>query len=121
MIYTSSKIKEILKGEWVAPLQSDNVIEHLLIDSRKISFPRSSLFFAIVGEHHDGHDFVADVYTSGVRNFIVSDTEKIDFQRFSDANFIKVPNVLRGLQDLAAYHRAQFPNLKVIGITGVKW
>ena len=120
MTYTISKIKNILGGTFLYPSVFDSEIEHLLIDSRKISFPETSLFFAIVGKRHDGHDFISDVYASGVRNFVVSnsDAEIIDYQRFTDANFVKVTDVLRGLQDLAAYHRSQFPNLKVIGITG---
>ena len=121
MIYSISIIKDILKGEYwfnETAAASDAVIEHLLIDSRKISFPQTSLFFAIVGERHDGHDFIEDAYKSGVRNFVVSHIENIDNQYFKEAIFIKVPNVLRDLQDLAAYHRAQFPQLQVIGITG---
>ena len=121
MTYSISTIKDILKGEYwfnKAAAASDALIEHLLIDSRKISFPQTSLFFAIVGERHDGHDFIVDAYKSGVRNFIISNVQNIDNQQFNDAIFIKVSNVLRGLQDLAAYHRAQFPKLQVIGITG---
>ena len=121
MTYSISKIKDILKGEyWMnePAAASDALIEHLLIDSRKISFPQTSLFFAIVGERHDGHDFIVDAYKSGVRNFVISNVQNIDNQHFKDAIFIKVPDVLRGLQDLAAYHRAQFPKLQVIGITG---
>ena len=121
MTYSISKIQDILKGEYwfnKPAAASDAVIEHLLIDSRKISFPQTSLFFAIVGERHDGHDFIVDAYKSGVRHFIISNVQNIDNQQFNDAIFIKVSNVLRGLQNLAAYHRAQFPKLQVIGITG---
>ena len=121
MTYSISKIQDILKGEYwfnKPAAASDAVIEHLLIDSRKISFPQTSLFFAIVGERHDGHDFIVDAYKSGVRNFIISNAQNIDNQHFKDTIFIKIPDVLRGLQDLAAYHRAQFPKLQVIGITG---
>ncbi len=121
MTYSISTIKDILKGEyWLGEEASDSetLIEHLLIDSRKISFPQTSLFFAIVGERHDGHDFIVDAYKSGVRHFIISNLKNVDNQWFKDAIFIKVADVLRGLQDLAAYHRAQFPQLQVIGITG---
>ena len=121
MTYSISKIKDILRGEyWLNEADEawDTLIEHLLIDSRKVSFPQTSLFFAIVGERHDGHDFIVDAYKSGVRHFIISNVQNIDNQQFNDAIFIKVSNVLRGLQNLAAYHRAQFPKLQVIGITG---
>lgn len=126
MSYSLSRIKSVLKGTfWVKfstlPEQANiekQDIEHLLIDSRKISFPDKSLFFAIIGERHDGHDFITDVYKSGVRAFVVSDIEKLNKSTFDGAVFIQVADVLKALQALAAYHRSQFPNLKVIGITG---
>lgn len=128
MTYSIDTIKDILQGELLMSADTkQNLalaetkvagIEHLLIDSRKISFPETSLFFAIVGERHDGHDFIADVYQSGVRCFVVSNAQNIDLPLFKDAFFVKIPHVLQGLQDLAAYHRSQFPQLKVIGITG---
>jgi Alr-MurF fusion protein len=114
--FTSS----ILSPEYSIPKnmgsEYNQKIEHLLIDSRKISFPETSLFFAIVGARHDGHDFIEDVYKAGVRHFVVS--QNIDYQQFTDAVFIKVKNVLQALQALAAFHRSEFPDLKVIGITG---
>jgi Alr-MurF fusion protein len=114
-MYPISHIIKVIEGQATLSAR-DSQIEHLLIDSRKISFPESSLFFAIVGARHDGHDFIEDVYKSGVRYFVVS--QDIDNQFFTDAIFINVNDVLRALQDLAAYHRSQFPKLKVIGITG---
>ena len=114
-MYPISQIKEIIRGE-ANPFIKDLKIEHLLIDSRKISFPKTSLFFAIKGVRHNGHDFIEDVYKSGVRHFVVS--QNVDYQQFTDAIFIKVKNVLQALQDLAAFHRGKFPDLKVIGITG---
>ncbi len=124
MTYSIEAIKDILQGELLMSAETTlgktkaTNIEHLLIDSRKISFTGTSLFFAIVGERHDGHDFIADAYQSGVRYFVVSNVQNIDVSVYKDAFFVKIPHVLRGLQDLAAYHRAQFPQLKVIGITG---
>jgi Alr-MurF fusion protein len=114
-MYSISQIKEVIGGVTNASL-SDSKIEHLLIDSRKITFPETSLFFAIVGARHNGHNFIEDVYKGGVRHFIVS--QSVDNQLFTDAIFIKVNDVLRALQDLAVFHRSQFPKLKVIGITG---
>jgi Alr-MurF fusion protein len=114
-MYPISQIIKVIKGQ-ATHSASDAPIEHLLIDSRKIAFPETSLFFAIVGARHDGHDFIEDVYRAGVRHFIVS--QNVDNQLFTDAIFVKVNNVLQALHDLAAFHRSQFPKLKVIGITG---
>ena len=113
MNYSLADIAEIIKGELSgSPLP---VIEHLLIDSRKIVYPSTSLFFAITTTHRNGHDFIRDAYKKGVRNFIVSDA--VDTNIFPETNFINVSNTTAALQQLAAHHRKQF-NLPVIGITG---
>lgn len=90
-------------------------IEHLLLDSRQITFPETGLFFALTGNRHNGHDFVREVYYKGVRNFVIS--QPIEASNFPGANFILVKNSLLALHQLAAFHRQQF-NLPLIGITG---
>lgn len=90
-------------------------IEHLLIDSRKIIFPETSLFFALHSNRRDGHTFIQEVYERGVRNFVID--KAIDTSNYIDANFLLVENTLIALQNLAAYHRSQF-KIPVIGITG---
>ena len=97
------------------PTSLPATIEHLLVDSRKIIFPQTSLFFALRGPRRDGHDFIKEAYTKGVRNFVIS--RRIDTTPFPEANFYKVKEVLKALQVLAAIHRANF-TCPVIGITG---
>lgn len=111
--YSLADIAKITKGKLTGT--SEPVIEHLLIDSRKIVYPSTSLFFAITTTHRNGHDFIRDAYKKSVRSFIVSDA--IDTNNFPEANFINVSNTTDALQQLAAHHRKQF-NLPVIGITG---
>jgi Alr-MurF fusion protein len=97
-------------------LQTDNAsIAHLLIDSRRLIFPASSLFFALQGPRRDGHTFIEQLYAKGVRSFVISDS--IDTTNIPEANIIQVPDTLQALQALAAHHRKQF-NIPVIGITG---
>ena len=43
----------------------------LLTDSRFVSQPEQSIFFAIKGERHDGHVFIKELYKKGVREFVV--------------------------------------------------
>ena len=93
----------------------DSTIEYLLLDSRKIYSPATSLFFALKGNRRNGHYFIAEVYKKGVRNFVIS--EGADPVAYPGANFILVKDTLEALQQLAAYHRKQF-NIPVIGITG---
>ncbi len=114
MSYQINHIAKIVNGTLHANSDSTPVV-HLLLDSRQVIYPRSSLFFALVGKRHNGHRFIGDVYKKGVRNFVVS--EDIDRSKYPEANFINVPDCLQAIQDLARHHRSQFP-LKTIGITG---
>ncbi len=93
----------------------DTAIDHLLLDSRKIFSPSTSLFFALRGPRRDGHQFIPELYKKGVRNFLIS--EKTDVSVFPEANFILADDTLMALQLLAAHHRQQF-HIPVIGITG---
>ncbi len=112
-MYTIQDIARVLNV--TTDVTSPVVVQYLLTDSRKIVFPQHSLFFAISGPRRDGHSFVHEVYERGVRFFVIKDA--IDVSHYPDACFLKVPDVLNALQQLAAYHRSRF-NIPVIGITG---
>jgi len=113
--YTAKEIGEILVQPDLKGLIA-SLITEISIDSRRIVTPSETLFFALPGELHDGHDFVETAYDRGVRNFVVS---RSDFsEKYPKANFYKVENVLTALQRLATVHRESFPKLKKIGITG---
>ncbi len=113
-MYTIENIAKITKGKWLQQSTETN-IEHLLLDSRKILFPATSLFFALKGPRRDGQDFIQEVYDKGVRCFIIYDEKKIALP--TDANIILVKDSLQALQNLAAHHRKEF-SYPVIGITG---
>jgi alanine racemase len=112
--YKLINISSIIHGKTLQVFE-DSFIEHLLLDSRKIYSPATSLFFALKGPRRNGHQFISELYDKGVRNFIIG--EKIDFSDFREGNFILVNDTLEALQRLAAYHRKQF-NIPVVGITG---
>ena len=90
-------------------------LENLITDSRKVSFPVTSVFFAIPGEHHDGHQFVAEAYRKGVRHFIVQ--QPVPLRDLPESSVLLVSNSILALQQMAAFHRRQF-SYPVIGITG---
>lgn len=110
----------ILKIASILGIKNQNIAEGeislLLTDSRKLSSPQETLFFAIETKQNDAHKFISDLYGSGVRNFVVTKLFP-EWKSFTDANFLKVTNTLHALQKLAAYHRKQF-SIPVIGITG---
>ena len=94
----------------------DCTISILLTDSRRLSFPETSLFFALATKTNDGHRYVQDLYKLRVRNFVVSKMLP-EFEQMEEANFLLVKDVLAALQKLVAYHRKRF-QIPVIGITG---
>src|SRR5690349_13602131 len=84
------------------------------MDSRRVAFPGTALFFALKGARRDGHQFIEEAFKKGIRNFIISDKAATIPE---GANVVHVKDVLDALQCLAAHHRAKF-RIPVIGITG---
>lgn len=116
-MYSIAQIQKITGGQFLLQNNEAAIVEHLLIDSRKLLFPATTLFFAIAGPRRQGHIFVRELYGKGVRNFAVNENFTVTAEEYPDANVIAVPNVLHALQVVAAHHRAQF-SFPVIGITG---
>src|SRR3954463_4227931 len=109
--YTIQQVQQIINA--TGSIVTDDVITNLITDSRRINNPAGGLFFALSGRRN-GHEFIAEAYASGVRNFVVKDGPEI---KLPEANLLIVPDVLTALQQLAKHHRSQF-DLQVIGVTG---
>ncbi|MFI5221775.1 MAG: bifunctional UDP-N-acetylmuramoyl-tripeptide:D-alanyl-D-alanine ligase/alanine racemase, partial [Bacteroidia bacterium] len=120
MNYFITDIAEITGGKIIhhSTNSQQNPVEHLLIDSRKIIYPESSLFVAIKGERNDGHKYISEVYEAGVKNFLIEKhSTPISIPFSNDVNVVSVDNALMALQQLSAHHRKNF-RFPVIGITG---
>jgi alanine racemase len=94
---------------------TNDAIEELVIDSRKIAQPENALFIALKAQHRDGHTFIADAYNKGVRNFLVS--HEIDTNTLQRANVLLVKDTLTALQQISVNKRKLF-HIPVIGVTG---
>lgn len=115
MTYPIVEITSLIGAHRFGDAEAD--IEWLLTDSRSLTFPETTLFFALTTPRNDGHRYISDLYRRGVRNFVVSSLPD-NYQRlYPDANFLKTPNPLVALQRLAERHREEF-NLPVVGVTG---
>lgn len=115
-MYSIQQITEIIRGQCLQ-LGAPFPVHHLLLDSRKLLFPSSSLFFSLPGKRRNGDQFIPELYNRGVRGFVVGESCTIDWTSFPEASCIQVNQVLDALQMLAAEHRKQF-QLPVAGITG---
>ena len=114
MKYTLKNIAEICKAN--SRILENLPIRWLLTDSRSLSFPEESLFFALKTSRNDGHRYVSDLYKRGLRNFVVSDLS-FSIQDFPDSNFLFVADTLKALHSLASEHRKNF-DCPVMAITG---
>jgi alanine racemase len=95
---------------------------YLLTDSRQLSFPAQSIFFAIKGARHDGHLFLAELYQKGVREFVIesasySESLKSQIAGWDKAHIWVVPSSIKAIQKTVAVHRNHF-DIPVIGIVG---
>ncbi len=119
-------------------------IAQVVIDSRLVR--AGSLFIALKGETHDGHDFIADALNRGAAaviaearakslvahlhdelgpsvHWVDSTSHPVAGLPLSPAHALGpvifiVPSSLKALQQLARFWRRRFPDCQVIGITG---
>ncbi|GAB2538247.1 bifunctional UDP-N-acetylmuramoyl-tripeptide:D-alanyl-D-alanine ligase/alanine racemase [Spirosoma aerophilum] len=110
-----TETSQLINKQWF----TDSRLVAALLSAEQI---KEAVFFAIQGEHHDGHDFIGYLYQKGVRQFVVersaiSPARRDELATYLDAEFIEVDSSLKTLQALAAEHRRQF-RIPVIGITG---
>lgn len=90
------------------------IVQHLGIDSRSILYSAATLFFALSGKHHNGHDYLKELYEKGIRLFVV---EQENVPLLPGMQVILVESSVRALQAAAALKRAQL-TCSVVGITG---
>lgn len=94
---------------------TDRRIEILLTDSRSLSYPQTSLFFAIRTPENDGHRYIRQLYDRGVRCFVV-DRLPDGAAQMPDAVFLAVPDVVAALQAIA--QKLPPRPAQVVAITG---
>jgi UDP-N-acetylmuramoyl-tripeptide--D-alanyl-D-alanine ligase len=80
------------------------------IDSREVR--AGNIFFCIVGERHDGHDFIQQALEKGAAAVVIDSNHA-----YSGPNIIQVPDTLRAMGELArAYLRGI--DVRKVAITG---
>ena len=113
--YKISYIAEIIKGKLFVNNNDNELVNDLLIDSRKVIISHKNLFFALRSSRNDGQKYIKELIKKDVFNFVVN-TLPEDYESLN-ANFILVDDSLAALQKLSEHHRSLF-DIPVIGITG---
>lgn len=96
------------------PNKEAKPIKRILFDSRQFSMGEGQLFFALVGKHHDGHNYIEELYLKGIRVFVV---QGISSNNFGDAIFLKVEDSLKALQMLGKGIRTSI-DPRLVAVTG---
>jgi UDP-N-acetylmuramoyl-tripeptide--D-alanyl-D-alanine ligase len=130
-VISLADVLEALTG--THPQQVTAKITGAEIDSRQVV--PGMLFVALPGEHHDGHDYVAEAFSAGARYALVkrdmsSQLACLDLRnrlqpealidslaQLSEPFCIVVDDPLKALQQIARFWRSKL-DVKVIGITG---
>lgn len=88
----------------------------VIIDSRTIT--AADLFVAVIGDAHDGHSFVQEVFGAGVRGVILQQQRLQELSRQpSGVVCIAVEDTTQALGALGRYHRRR-NHASVVAITG---
>jgi len=102
-----SEIVESIKGR---PFGIDFDVEVKGISTDTRTMLPGEVFFALKGEHYDGHEFVKEAIAKGAVFCVVE-------RKITGENEVLVEDTLKSLGDLAHYYREK-KDPRVIGITG---
>lgn len=91
------------------------IIDQVAIDSRRID-SRNSLFIALMGEHHDGHQFIGDAARAGGGYALVR-KNWISLDIPDTITLLRVDDPLHAFQAIAQIYRQQLSAM-VIAISG---
>ncbi|MBK9294578.1 MAG: UDP-N-acetylmuramoyl-tripeptide--D-alanyl-D-alanine ligase [Oligoflexia bacterium] len=75
---------------------------------------KDKIFFALKGDNFDAHKFLDQAEKLGAAALVISEDYKPDNKTIS---VIKVPDVLKALQNFSAFHRNNWKG-KMVGLTG---
>lgn len=112
MKITIEKMTKAMNGKLLTGNPED-FITGVSTDSRKVN--PGEVFFPLIGEQHDAHDFIAQVLERGCRTIVVSRDDIPSGT--AGLNLIKVADTTKALQDLAAYYLSLF-SIRKIAVTG---
>jgi len=109
-------LKELLSGLSVNSIIGNISVSILGIHFNSKEVTKSSLFIAVKGESHNGHDFILDAISFGASAIICEDfPDKI----IEHVTYVKVENSAFSLALVASsFYNHPSRSIKLIGVTG---
>lgn len=113
MLFTIDEIAQATGGRVIG--NPSGGVSGVSTDTRLVK--GGELFVPLMGGRFDGHDFIPQAAEQGVRVFLARGGRITEEQVSPGETVVEVPDTLRALGDLAAFHRRRF-DIPVIGVTG---
>jgi len=117
------KVRELIEATSGRIIQGNqnSIINRISIDSRTLV--PGDLFFAIIGPHFDGHNFITEAFNKGASGAVICKDVRSLFLKeeiYKNKIIIEVKNTLSALQDGAVYYKNKFKtfNICVTGSNG---
>ncbi len=119
--WSLDNMRRMTRGTWLArpKRSSPGAVVGLSTDSRAIEPGRA--FLALRGEKHDGHDYLEQAASAGVRVLIVDDREAVTgalIEGYDGLCVLLVPDTRAALGELAKAYRETMTDTTVIAVTG---
>jgi UDP-N-acetylmuramoyl-tripeptide--D-alanyl-D-alanine ligase len=111
---TAREIIEATAGRLLEGCGVERFIHSISTDSRTIK--SGELFIPVVGEKHDGHNFIKDALDKGAAGALLAEDREVPSD-YPDRVFVKVADTTKALGNIAAAYRRRF-NITVVGVTG---
>ncbi len=111
---TAGEIAAIIGGRILSG-SPETVFASLGTDSRQII--KGQVFWALIGENHDGHNFAAEAIRLGASGAVIQADRSGAVPSTIGGSVIAVNDTLKGLGDLASWWRHQYP-VRLAAITG---
>lgn len=110
-------VKELLAAVHGELLQGDETAQILGVNTDSRTVKSGEVFVPLVGERFDGHDYIEKAISAGAEGCLCA---RVPETLLPGKFYIKVPDTLLALKDLAAWYRAQFsiPFVQVTGSVG---
>ncbi len=110
-------VKELLAATGGKLLQGDAAAKIFGVNTDSRTVKSGEVFLPLVGERFDGHDYIEKALSAGAEGCLCA---RVPEALLPGKFYIKVPDTLLALKDLAAWYRSQFsiPFVQVTGSVG---
>ncbi|MCI6865225.1 MAG: UDP-N-acetylmuramoyl-tripeptide--D-alanyl-D-alanine ligase [Oscillibacter sp.] len=110
-------VKELLAATGGKLLQGEGTAKILGVNTDSRTIKAGEVFLPLAGERFDGHDYIEKALSAGAEGCLCA---RVPEALLPGKFYIKVPDTLLALKDLAAWYRSQFsiPFVQVTGSVG---